>query len=156
MFLNCLMVQKLIFPYIPYTVKCNFNCNIQNSLFNIPSSITFQISQNLIFPYISYTVKCNFNNNFKVQKSISNFTKPYISLYSLYGLNPCLFSLISYWFKNFHNLYVLKTFKSALNFNNTTLQLLNSKKNFSLYKTLNQRVKKKSKNKGEKSLPMWI
>jgi hypothetical protein len=51
---------------------------------------------------------------------------------------------------------VKKTFKSAVNFNNTTIQLLNSKKNFSLYKTLNQRVKKKSKNKGGKSLPMWI
>ncbi len=75
MFLNFLMVLK---PYI--------------SLYSLYGSITiskfknqFQISQNLIFPYIPYMVECNFNNNFKVQKSISNFSKPYILLYSLYG-----------------------------------------------------------------------
>ena len=63
-------------------------------------------------------VECNFNNNFKVQKSISNFTKPYILLYSLYGLNN---PQICVKFQQYHftaivfkkKLFTLQNFKSA-------------------------------------------
>ena len=72
MFLNFLMVQKLIFPYIPYMVKCNFNCNKTSMTYMFKNQ--YQISQTLYSLNIPYTVKRNFNCNktsmtYRVKKS---------------------------------------------------------------------------------------